>query len=311
MATQGSYLALPGSSAFSDFRLARIASAIGATEVRAVWMHYVNPKQELQEEQRKVINQLLEYGVYLSAQDKLSKLLLDGVARGGDARDNNTKLYYVSPRAGTISPWSSKATSIAHVCGLQDYVKRVERGMVIAATFQSPPEDDSIPSPDDLHDRMTQLIDTSPPDLDLMFAQHEPAEAEAVELFAEGSTPRAALESANRKLGLALDKSEIDYLVNAYGDQLKRAPMDVELFMFAQVNSEHCRHKQFNADWTIDGMRKPHSLFGMIRNTHKQNPGFVISAYSDNAAVLQGTTASHWAPEYSCLLYTSPSPRDS
>ena len=299
MATQASYLALPGSSAFSDFRLARIASAIGATEVRAVWMHYVNSKQELQEEQRKVLDQLLEYGAYLSAQDKLSKLLLDAIARNGDARDENTKLYYVSPRAGTISPWSSKATSIAHVCGLQDHVLRVERGIVIAATFDSPAETDDIPSPDDLHDRMTQIIGTSPPDLDLMFAQHEPAEAEAIESSAEGSTPRSALESANRKLGLALDKSEIDYLVDAYGDQLKRAPIDVELFMFAQVNSEHCRHKQFNADWTIDGMRKPHSLFGMIRNTHKKNPSFVVSAYSDNAAVLQGESASHWAPEYS------------
>lgn len=296
---QASYLALPGSSAFSDFRLARIASAIGATEVRAVWMHYVSSKQELQEEQKKVLDQLLEYGAYLSPQDRLSKILLDAIARNGDARDDKTKLFYISPRAGTISPWSSKATSIAHVCGLQDYVNRIERGMVVAAAFETTPEKDVIPNPDALHDRMTQTIEVSSPDLDLMFAQAEPAEAEAVELFADDTTPKAALESANRRLGLALDKSEIDYLIDAYTNHLKRSPMDVELFMFAQVNSEHCRHKQFNADWTIDGMRKPMSLFKMIRNTHSKNPGFVVSAYSDNAAVLQGENASHWAPEYS------------
>lgn len=292
-------MALPGSSAFSDFRTARIASAIGATEVRAVWMHYVNPKQELQDDQRNVLEQLLKYGTQLSTQDRLSQTLLDAVKRGGDARDDTTRLYYVSPRAGTISPWSSKATSIAHVCGLEDQIKRIERGMVIAASFKELPEKDSIPNPDVLHDRMTQIIESGPPNLDLMFAEHEPAEATEVQLFAEGSSPKEALQEANRTLGLALDGSEIDYLVDAYTNHLKRNPIDVELFMFAQVNSEHCRHKQFNADWTIDGMRKPHSLFGMIRNTHKKNPGFVVSAYSDNAAVLQGENASLWAPEHS------------
>ncbi|KAG9881858.1 phosphoribosylformylglycinamidine synthase-like protein, partial [Aureobasidium melanogenum] len=198
-----------------------------------------------------------------------------------------------------ISPWSSKATSIAHVCGLEKQIKRIERGMVIAASFKDAPETDDIPNPDVLHDRMTQTIESGPPDLDLMFAEHEPAEAQEIELFAEGSTPKEALQKANRTLGLALDASEIDYLVDAYSNQLKRNPIDVELFMFAQVNSEHCRHKQFNADWTIDGMRKPNSLFGMIRNTHKKHPEYVVSAYSDNAAVLQGEHASLWAPEHS------------
>ncbi|OBW68846.1 MAG: Six-hairpin glycosidase [Aureobasidium pullulans] len=299
MVSQTPYLALPGSSAFSGFRTARIAAAIGATEVRAVWMHYVNPKQELSEEDSKILDQLLKYGTQLSTQDKLSQLLLDAVHRGGDARDDNTRLYYVSPRAGTISPWSSKATSIAHVCGLEKQIKRIERGMVIAASFKDAPAKDDIPNPDMLHDRMTQTIESGAPDLNLMFAEHEPAEAQEIELFAEGSSPKDALQKANRTLGLALDASEIDYLVEAYSNQLKRNPMDVELFMFAQVNSEHCRHKQFNADWTIDGMRKPHSLFGMIRNTHKKHPEYVVSAYSDNAAVLQGENASLWAPEHS------------
>lgn len=262
-------------------------------------MHYIKPTDELSKDHRVVLDQLLEYGTRLPTRDRLSQILLDGIARDGNTRDDNTKIFYVSPRPGTISPWSSKATSIAHVCGLEKQVQRIERGMAIAATFKDTPEDNELTNPDAIHDRMTQTLGTAPPDLELMFAQHDPAEAEAIDIFAEGSTPKAALQQANRKLGLALDASEIDYLVEAYGDQLKRAPMDVELFMFAQVNSEHCRHKQFNADWTIDGMRKQKSLFGMIRNTHQQNPGFVISAYSDNAAVLQGESASHWAPDYS------------
>ncbi|KAK8209150.1 phosphoribosylformylglycinamidine synthase [Zalaria obscura] len=298
-ASQGSgYLALPGSSAFSDFRLARIASAIGATEVRGIWVHYVAPLEELTSEHKKVLDQLLEYGTRPNSQDRLFQTLLDAFTRQGEPRDDKTQLYYISPRPSTISPWSSKATSIAHVCGLDKQVKRIERGMVIAATFDKTPEKDSIPESDALYDRMTQSISTSPPDLEVMFAQHEPALAQEVQLSGEGSSPKEALKDANRRLGLALDASEIDYLVDAYATHLKRAPMDVELFMFAQVNSEHCRHKQFNADWTIDGMRKPRSLFSMIRNTHQQNPKYVVSAYSDNAAVFEGEQASYWAPDY-------------
>jgi phosphoribosylformylglycinamidine synthase len=145
---------------------------------------------------------------------------------------------------------------------------------------------------------MTQTITRSPPDLNGIFGEHERAVMKTVALFEQGQSSRAALEQANRDLGLALDKEEMDYLVEAYTKQLKRDPSDVELFMFAQVNSEHCRHKQFNADWTIDGIRKPKSLFQMIRNTHQLHPGHVISAYSDNAAVLQGFKASHWNPDY-------------
>ncbi|KAJ9629915.1 phosphoribosylformylglycinamidine synthase [Taxawa tesnikishii (nom. ined.)] len=303
--SQGTYLALAGSSAFSDFRLARIAAAIGATDVRAIWVHYVNPFEALSSEQKKDLDQLLEYGSYPSTHDRLYQTLLDTLARNGDARDANIRLFYVSPRPGTISPWSSKATSIAHVCGLEKQIKRIERGLIIAAIFENPPEEDTIPQKDELHDRMTQEITTSPPDLERMFGEHEPKRATQVEIFAEGSSPKDALKDANRRLGLALDASEIDYLVDAYSNHLKRPPMDVELFMFAQVNSEHCRHKQFNADWTIDGMHKvdkegqPISLFKMIKNTHQKNPRFVVSAYSDNAAVMQGENASFWAPDYS------------
>ncbi|KAF2192086.1 phosphoribosylformylglycinamidine synthase [Zopfia rhizophila CBS 207.26] len=298
MASSGDpYLILPGSLAFSDFRLKRLATAIGATEVRAIWVHFVNPLKELREEELRILGQLLHYGDTPNSQDRLSQTLIDAVNRNGEPRDSNTVLFYVCPRAGTISPWSSLATLIARICTLGKAVKRVERGMVIAATFDTPLDTNFIPNPDSLHDRMTQTISRTSPDLNLIFGEHEPVQATSIS-FEEHNSPQAALEHANRELGLAMDTSEIEYLVEAYTQELKRDPIDVELFMFAQVNSEHCRHKQFNADFTIDGMRKPYSLFGMIRNTHQRHPEHVVSAYSDNAAVLQGEHASFWAPSH-------------
>ena len=199
MATsQGPYLAIAGSSAFSDFRLARIAKEIGAIDVRAVWIHYVNPLAELGGEQRQILNQLLEYGSRPSEQDRLYQILLDGLNRGGEVRDPNTSLYYVSPRPGTVSPWSSRATNIAHVCGLDKHVKRVERGLAIAATFEKMPEGVSIPNPDMLHDRMTQIISMTPPSLETMFAESEPAEAEQIDLYAGGKSPKESLQAANK-----------------------------------------------------------------------------------------------------------------
>ncbi|KAG8628358.1 hypothetical protein KVT40_004231 [Elsinoe batatas] len=299
MCDKTSFLAIPGSLAFSDFRLARLANALGASDVRALWVHYVNPLQQLGRSERDILDQLLHYGERSRQDDHLTQVILDALRNPRPNQDPRLGLYYVAPRPGTISSWSSKATSIAQVCGLNEHVRRVERGMVIAATFNEPPSPDTIPNADALHDRMTQVISLSPPSLEEMFAESEPGIAEQIDLGANGQPPRQALQAANRRLGLALDESEIDYLVDAYTNQLKRAPMDVELFMFAQVNSEHCRHKQFNAEWTIDGMRKSHSLFSMIRNTHKRNPQKVVSAYSDNAAVMEGFNASHWAPDHS------------
>lgn len=291
------YLILPGASAFSDFRFRRLARDIGATEVRALWLHFVNPLKELDERELKTLEQILHYGETLDAQDRLSQVLIDAVHRNGEPRDDKTALFYICPRAGTISPWSSLATMIARTCTLGRAVKRIERGLVIAATFDTPPDPDSVPDADALHDRMTQTISRRTPDLELVFGEHEPVQATTIG-FEEYESAKAALEHANRELGLAMDNSEIEYLVDAYTQELKRGPVDVELFMFAQVNSEHCRHKQFNADFTIDGIRKPYSLFGMIRNTHQQYPQSVISAYSDNAAVLQGEDATFWAPSH-------------
>ncbi|KAL1597040.1 phosphoribosylformylglycinamidine synthase [Paraconiothyrium brasiliense] len=291
------YLVLPGSLAFSDFRLKRLAQAIGAKEVRALWVHYVNPTKELSGEELKTLEQILHYGEYPESTDRLSQALIHSIQTPTAAPNigDDTALFYICPRPGTISPWSSLATMIARTCTLDHAVKRIERGMVLAATFETPLTADEIPNADSLHDRMTQTISRTTPNLDLLFGEHEPAQATTIS-FEEYSSPHAALEHANQELGLAMDKSEIEYLVEAYSQELKRGPVDVELFMFAQVNSEHCRHKQFNADFTIDGMRKGYSLFGMIRNTHQKHPESVVSAYSDNAAVLQGEEASFWAP---------------
>ena len=293
------YLLLPGSLAYSRFRLNRLAESLGAQDVQAIWVHYIKPRwrvEDVKDDKLKILEQLLHYGDFRRTQDNLYITLLDSIARKDEPRDSNTHLFYVSPRPGTISPWSSKATSIAHVCELQDSIERIERGMVIAATFEAPLEKDVIPNADAIHDCMTQTISRSYPDLSAIFAEHTAASATFVQLV-QSPDPHAALREANQTLGLALDASEIDYLVDGYKNQLQRNPTDIELFMFAQVNSEHCRHKQFNATWTIDGLRKPSSLLQMIKHTHERYPQHVVSAYSDNAAVLEGTgIGSFWAP---------------
>ncbi|KAF2754788.1 phosphoribosylformylglycinamidine synthase [Pseudovirgaria hyperparasitica] len=297
---QGPYLIIPGSLASSDFRLQQLAKNIGAVEARAVWIHLVDAKQALQEEERLKLTDILRYGDSPSSEDRLSATLLDAVHRQAEPLDPHTALFYIVPRKGTISPWSSQATNISYVCGLRNSVRRIERGLVIAARFETAIDKSEIPSRDTLYDRMTQDITREPPNLNDVFAEGIPESAELIPL-----TDATAAQQANRRLGLALDASEIEYLVDTYANKLKRDAVDVELFMFAQVNSEHCRHKQFNADWTIDGMRKPHSLFKMIRNTHEKHPGFVVSAYSDNAAVLQGEQASYWAPDHASGVWTS------
>lgn len=181
---------------------------------------------------------------------------------------------------------------------MKEQVHRIERGRAVLVNFVEPVESDDTLFRDVIYDRMTENISTAEPDLTQMFAEGTPFPLEVIDLWAEGSTPLEVLKLYNTKRGLALDRLEMEYLVQAY-TQLGRPPYDIELFMFAQVNSEHCRHKQFNANWTIDGLGMGQSLFDMIRNTHKQNPAYTVSAYSDNAAVLQGEMASFWAPDYS------------
>ena len=219
----------------------------------------------------------------------------------GDAYRGPTdgELIVVMPRLGTVSPWASKATDIAHNCGLA--LRRVERVTEYRLTLKSGLFGAAKPlTPDEraaaaalLHDRMTESAAFDREAAALLFSPQAAPPLVHVDLLGEG---RSALVRANVEFGLALSADEIDYLMTAFGD-LKRNPSDVELMMFAQANSEHCRHKIFNADFTIDGQREPTSMFGMIRHTERVSPQHSVVAYSDNAAVMTGGTAERWLPD--------------
>lgn len=208
-------------------------------------------------------------------------------------QDENIKALQiiVSPRFGTISPWASKATDIFNNCEIA--IERVERLVVYTLIGENLPE--KLPHDIEmmLYDRMTQSLFYDLAKAHHLFDDHEPAPLNHVDVMGKG---REALESANREFGFALSSQDIDYLMDAYVHVLKRNPTDVELMMFAQANSEHCRHKIFNAQWTIDGEVQPKSLFGMIKNTFKQNPNDILSAYKDNAAVVKGHEGQRFYP---------------
>ncbi|WP_374406958.1 phosphoribosylformylglycinamidine synthase [Hydrogenophaga sp.] len=224
--------------------------------------------------------------------ERLGQLLTYGepaTAAFAAAEKAGAPALYVLPRLGTVSPWASKATDIAHNCGLA--LHRVERlvefriglksGLLGKASLS---EDQLRAVADLLHDRMTEAVTTERSQAEALFTELHPAPMEHVDVLGGG---RAALEKANGEWGLALADDEIDYLVNAFNG-LKRNPTDVELMMFAQANSEHCRHKIFNAQFTIDGVAQDKSLFGMIRHTHQTSPQHTIVAYSDNASIMEG-----------------------
>ncbi|EXJ93662.1 phosphoribosylformylglycinamidine synthase [Capronia coronata CBS 617.96] len=275
---------IPGGAAFSEFRRQALASLIGANDVQGQYIHYVELNAPLDTESQALLEKLLTNGQHGEVAEK------EGAS---------STVLYVVPRPGTISPWSSKATSIAHVCGLRKAIGRIERGIRITVSLDAERSLDDPRALDFLHDRMTETISEQEPDLSLLFLHHEPGSLVTYDLYSDGQSPIKILQDLNSRLGLALDASEIQYLAEAYSRDgpVPRNPTDVELFMFAQVNSEHCRHKIFNASWTIDGQHKTNTLFGMIRNTHKHTPEGTISAYSDNAAVLKGSNGSQWAPD--------------
>lgn len=266
-------LKISGSSALSDFRINNLLLSLQAIEssitaVTARFMHFVGIEQELNTEQLAILTQLLAYG--------------------GDSIDGETQgeTLLVVPRSGTISPWSSKATEIAQRCGLAS-VKRLERGIEYTLTTSGELSDESKHQLAALlHDRMTQTVIYDSANLDL-FAEHHPAPLQTVAIIEQGQD---ALIKANAELGMALSDDEITYLVESF-QALGRNPSDVELMMFAQANSEHCRHKIFNANWTIDGVEQAQSLFSMIRNTAQQSPADILSAYSDNSSVIEGSHA--------------------
>jgi phosphoribosylformylglycinamidine synthase len=267
-------LVLRGAPALSDFRLRkleeRLVAATGqAFALYAEFRHFVELEQTLDMVEVAILERLLRYGPKLASHEPTGELML------------------VVPRSGTISPWSSKATDIARNCGLAK-IRRIERG---TAYWFTPSSGEGPLSAEQrraviaiLHDRMTQQVLCDEEDAACLFLQAEPRACLTVDLLAGG---REALVKANADLGLALSDDEIDYLVDSFTG-LRRNPTDVELMMFAQANSEHCRHKIFNASWVIDGQPQRHSLFGMIRHTTEQAPDKVLSAYRDNAAVIQG-----------------------
>ncbi len=265
-------LILRGAPALSPFRQQklqqRVTDGVGrAVVLYAEFMHFADLESALNERQKQVLARLLRYGPHLPEHEPEGQLLL------------------VIPRPGTISPWSSKATDIAHNCGLKT-IARLERGVVyyLQTEGEALSEHELALVADLLHDRMTEVVLSELQEADCLFLRAQPTPLRSVDVMGGG---RAALETANRDFGLALSADEIDYLVESFSS-LRRNPTDVELMMFAQANSEHCRHKIFNADWVIDGKPQARSLFGMIRNTTERSPGQVLSAYKDNAAVIEG-----------------------
>lgn len=275
-------LSLSGPQALSHFRKERlqehILSATGHhLDVDAHYLHIVKLNQSLSHQQTEQLSKLLEYG------DKT----------------NSTSSYnasvVVTPRLGTLSPWSTKATEILRGCGLIEVI-RVERAILFSLKNEAGKEldfDSSRPYLSALFDPMTESVLNSLSDVDRVFDEISPQPLEHIEL---GEDAHAALVRADQQLGLALANDEIDYLVNLFAS-LGRNPTDAELLMFAQANSEHCRHKIFNADWKIDGEEQTHSLFGMVRHTHTHTPQGTIVAYADNAAIIQGESLQRFHPD--------------
>ncbi|CAG4924108.1 phosphoribosylformylglycinamidine synthase [Paraburkholderia saeva] len=278
----------PGASALSDFRQTRLLETLtridaNITGVRGQFLHFVNASTPLSADDSAKIEALMHYGEPFEAAKE----------RG------TTETVLVVPRFGTVSPWASKATDIALHCGLAN-VRRIERGVEYTVILKSGLLGGKKALSDEaraavvaaLHDRMTESVAPSRDHAMHLFDELPAKPLQTVDILKEG---RTALEAANAELGLALADDEIDYLVDAF-TKLGRNPTDVELMMFAQANSEHCRHKIFNADWTIDGEPQDISLFNMIRNTEKLNPQGTIVAYSDNSSIMAGGMAERWFP---------------
>ena len=282
-------LSLRGAPALSPFRRDKLLAEMRETvpdlaTVTALYWHFVVLDGELSTREQTVLVRLLTYGPKSDVQAKPAGEML-----------------LVVPRLGTISPWSTKATDIAHCCGLKQ-ILRIERGV---AWYFTKRDDSALTASEReslmplIHDRMVENV---LPDLNQaaqLFREDAPAALRVVDVIAGG---REALMVANRDWGLALSDDEIDYLVENF-NRLGRNPTDVELMMFAQANSEHCRHKIFNADWIVDGKAQTHSLFGMIRQTHAIHPQGTLSAYEDNAAVIQGGCIGRFFPDPGSGVY--------
>ena len=282
-------LILPGSNALSVFRTQRLLSQLQAvapaiTAVQGRFYHFIDTSAPLSAQDTERLGAMLTYGEPAAA-----------------GQEGASEEFFVIPRLGTISPWASKATDIAHNCGMT-HVHRIERGIAytvylkqgilgIGATKKLG-ADEAIAVAGLLHDRMTESVLRNADDAANLFSELEARPLESIDVLGAG---KAALETANTELGLAMSDDEIDYLHDAF-TKAKRNPTDVELMMFAQANSEHCRHKIFNADWIIDGETQPKSLFQMIKNTHQLNPRGTVVAYSDNSSIIEGGTVTRFYP---------------
>jgi phosphoribosylformylglycinamidine synthase len=273
-------VSLPGAAALSPFRLDKIRreaaqQGLSLGTLAARHWHFLEVDAALDAAQMRLVEQALDYGTPTAAPTAADLLIL------------------VTPRPGTISPWSSKATDILRNCGLSGF-KRIERGVAfhVLDTAGLPLSGEAkarlLPL---LHDRMTEAVMTLA-DVEQLFRHVPPRELASVDVLGGG---RAALETANRELGLALSDDEVEYLVENF-TRIGRNPTDVELMMFAQANSEHCRHKIFNASWVIDGAAQAKSLFGMIRDTHAAHPEGTVVAYSDNSSVIEGAQIDRFYP---------------
>lgn len=270
-------LILRGAPALSAFRHGKLLEQLSqkvpaVTGLYAEFAHFADTDGELTADQQQVLGRLLKYGPSVPVQEPAGRLFL------------------VVPRLGTISPWASKASDIAHNCGLQS-IQRLERGIAYYVAGDLSDADAEQVSAH-LHDRMTQRVLGQLEQAADMFSHAQPRPMTSVDILAGG---RDALAQANIDLGLALAEDEVDYLVTAF-QGLKRNPNDIELMMFAQANSEHCRHKIFNASWDIDGQAQDKSLFGMIKNTYQMHSEGVLSAYKDNASVIVGNVAGRFYP---------------
>jgi len=279
----GAMLVIPGRAALSAGRLAKRLAKIQSqnpalSALSARYVHFVDLEDaQLSADEQRLLERLLEYG----------------------PRDASAELagehFFVVPRLGTISPWASKATDIAKICGLPQ-IRRVERGVEYIVQGSIRNVDALLRT---LHDRMTESVLQSEREAGRLFVRAEPKPLRSIDVQGMG---RSAIEEANRSLGLALAADEIEYLENSFR-ALARNPTDIELMMFAQANSEHCRHKIFNADFVIDGEKQPFSLFKMIRHSTEQSPAGVLSAYHDNAAVIEGHSAPRFFPSPNGGLY--------
>jgi phosphoribosylformylglycinamidine synthase len=266
-----------GKPALSDFRLQKLQIALREhlPQLEISTPHYcyfIAVSAPLNTEEGQRLQEILEY----NAEDI------------SQSSTHDNKLHFtVVPRIGTLSPWASKSLDILHTCDLTKVI-HLERG--IRYSFTSLPNEKVAAITNCLHDPMTESVLDNFNGADLLFKTVAPLPLTTVDILETGT---AALEEANKNLGLALSSDEIDYLITAFKN-LNRNPTDIELMMFAQANSEHCRHKIFNARWTIDGEAQPRSLFDMIRYTYQQNPGNVLSAYKDNASVINGSKAARF-----------------